>query len=162
MRNSAKSSLHKEISLLVRRFGLRQVRTAVANISAEDKAKNDRPTRTNLPKVPKASRPTISNLLQALHSTDPEKHYLLSEFFIRLKDREVLPESQDIRFFAQIIGLKEIRGKSRKDMIPTLMHFLFQLPTDILRFELRRAASISQQQRQEGFSVLTDKLLSHR
>lgn len=164
MRNSCTSSLHKEVGNLVRRFGLQRVRNALENVSAEDREKHDGPLRKDPPrfKTRTPRRPPVTGALESIRGSDPEKHYLLTEFLIRLKDREVLPESQDIRFFAQLIGLKEIHGKSRKDMIPTLMHFLLQMPTENVRLEIRRAASISQQQRQEGFSVLADKLLSHK
>ena len=70
-----------------------------------------------------------------------------------------MPESQDIRHFVQLIGLKEIAGKSRKDMIATLMRFLVEQPTERLQFDIDKAANVSEQQRQRGFSVLTDKLL---
>jgi len=87
---------------------------------------------------------------------------LLSEFLGHLKNREILPESQDIRLFAQLIGLKDIGGKSRRDMIPALMRFLLEQPTERLRIDLQNAANISEQQRQQGFSVLTDKLLGEK
>jgi hypothetical protein len=73
-----------------------------------------------------------------------------------------LPDSQDIRFFAHIIGLKEISGKSRKDMIPKLMRFLFAQSTEQIKKNIERAATVSEQQRQQGFSVLTDKLLGDK
>ena len=90
---------------------------------------------------------------------DEEKAHTLSEFYMHLKDRKVLPESQDIRHFAQLIGLKQISGKSRKDMIPTLMRFLLEQPTERLQSVIDIAANVSEQQRQQGFSVLTDKLM---
>jgi RNA polymerase-interacting CarD/CdnL/TRCF family regulator len=107
-------------------------------------------------------QPTVASALELIQSSDPEKYRLLKEFHARLQDRKTLPESQDIRQFAQLVGLKEIHGKSRKDMIPTLMRFLLERATDRLRTEIPRADDISEQQRQEGFSILTDKLLSHR
>jgi hypothetical protein len=53
----------------------------------------------------------------------------------------------------------EIAGKSRKVMIPDLMRFLVEQPIERLQADIKTAASISEQQRQQGFSVLTDKLL---
>ncbi len=73
-----------------------------------------------------------------------------------------MPESQDIRFFAQIISLKEITGKSRKDMIPTLMRFLLEQSTEQLEDYVKKAINVSEEQRQQGFSVLTDKLLGDK
>ncbi|MGA2263519.1 MAG: hypothetical protein ABSH28_19050 [Acidobacteriota bacterium] len=78
----------------------------------------------------------------------------------RLKNRQILPESQDIRHFAQIIGLKDIGGKSRKALIPKLMRFLIDQPVERLTIGIESANNISEQQRQMGFSVLTDKLLN--
>ncbi len=84
---------------------------------------------------------------------------MLSEFLQRLKARQILPESQDIRFFAQQVGLKEIGGKSRKDVVPKLMYFLIEQPVERLRIDLQTAGNISEEQRQMGFSVLTDSYL---
>ena len=84
---------------------------------------------------------------------------MLSEFLDTLKERTILPESQDIRHFAQLIGLKHVTGRSRKDMIPSLMRFLLDQPKERLWTDLRKARNISEQQRQKGFSLLTDKLL---
>ncbi len=73
--------------------------------------------------------------------------------------RQVLPESQDIRHFSQLIGLKEISGKSRKEMVPKLMRFMMDQPIDKLRPAIQKANDISEEQRRMGFSVLTEKLL---
>jgi hypothetical protein len=86
------------------------------------------------------------------------KHCFLTE----LKYTKVLPEAQDIRHFAQVIGIKEINGKSRKEMIPKLMRFLVEQPIERLKVDIETAPNISEQQRQQGFSVLTDKLLSDK
>ena len=98
-------------------------------------------------------------MLKQLQQEDQEKHRLLTAFFKRLKDKAVLPESQDIHQFAQVIGLKSINGKSRKDMLPRLMRFLLEQPTERLKVDIEAAANVSEQQRKQGFSVLTDKLL---
>jgi hypothetical protein len=101
-------------------------------------------------------------MLEQLRQGDEEKYRLLAGFYTQLKERTVLPESQDIRQFAQIIGLKEICGKSRKDMVPRLMRFLFERPTERLRADIETAPNVSEQQRQKGFSVITDKLLGEK
>jgi hypothetical protein len=110
----------------------------------------------------KPTRPTVADALELIRGSDPEKHRLLSEFLGHLKDRKILPESQDIRYFAHLIGLKDVGGKSRRDMIPRLMRFLLEQPTERLRIDLQSAANISEEQRQQGFSVLTDKLLGEK
>src|SRR5207249_3633073 len=76
------------------------------------------------------ANPTVTSMLQQLRQSDEEKHRVLTEFYGCLKDRSVLPDSQDIRHFAQLIGLKEISGRSRKEMLPTLMRFLLGEPTE--------------------------------
>jgi hypothetical protein len=86
----------------------------------------------------------------------------LSNFYDRLKKQSVLPEAQDVRHFAQLIGLKRIEGKSRRDLIPRLMEFLVEVPLERLGPNIKSADTISDQQRQRGFSVLTDKLLGEK
>ncbi len=63
------------------------------------------------------------------------------------------------RHFAQIVGLKDIDGKSRKEMIPKMMRFLMEMPVERLRVSIENASNISERQRQMGFSILTDKLI---
>lgn len=158
MSHPSKSSfLKEEIGLLVQHFGAARVRAALAKVSVNGA---DQPQ-----KVPNKSqerapiRPTITAALELIHKSDPLKHRLLNAFHIHLKDRTILSEAHDIRHFAQLIGFKHFTGKSRKAMIPTLMRFLIEQPTERLLIDLKKADNISEQQRQQGFSVLTDKLL---
>ena len=108
------------------------------------------------------AHPNTANALASIRENDPQKHRLLSEFFVLLKHRRILPESQDIRYFAQLIGLKDVGGKSRREMIPALMRFLLEQPGGRLESDLEKANNISEQQRQMGFSVLTDKLIGKK
>jgi hypothetical protein len=162
MSHSSRSLLlEEEIELLVRHFGLQRVRSAVKKLSTNGEEVHDAPPRRTLgPR--RLSQPTVPEVLELIRGSDPEKHRLLSDFLARLREREVLPESQDIRQFAQLVGLKEIHGKSRKDMIPRLMRFLLDCATEKLRIDIQRANNISEKDRQEGYSVLTDKLLGQR
>jgi hypothetical protein len=158
--SSRNSLLTEQISVLVRHFGIERVRKAVAKVPHEDGEELPRPARKNGARSQGRIRPNgISNAIESIRETHPEKHRLLSEFITRLKGRQVLPESQDIRQFAQIIGLKEIGGKSREDMLPKLIRFLADRPIDQLRTDIEDAGNISERQRQMGFSVLTEKLL---
>lgn len=160
MSHSSKSSfLEETVTLLAQHFGVERVRTALARVPIKNNEGQQKPTHQSVSRNQKPNRPTIVKALESIRQGDPEKHRLLAEFHSDLKDRKVLPESQDVRHFAQLIGLKDIKGKSRKDMIPTLMHFLLEQPTERLRMDLQSAHNISEQQRQQGFSVLTDKLL---
>lgn len=158
-RKLASSLLEDAVALLVQHFGVNQVRASLAKISNGAVEASEGQARPPLSANPHKANPSVTSILEQLRQRDEEKCLLLTDFYTHLKDRKVLPESQDIRQFAQLIGLKEIRGKSRKDMIPTLMRFLLEQPTERLRSDIRRAANVSEQQRQQGFSVLTDKLL---
>ncbi len=157
-RSSKTVFLEEAIELLVQHFGEERVRAVLAKTSGVDE-KPQKPARRSVSRDPNPARPTVANALKLIQRSDPEKHRLLSEFHDHLKDRKILPESQDMRQFAHLVGLKDMTGKSRKGMIPRLMHFLLELPSEKLRSELRKADDISEQQRQQGFSVLTDKLL---
>jgi hypothetical protein len=144
----------------VRHFGIERVRKAIAKVPHADGEESRRPERGNGVRGQGRVRPNgNSNIIESIRETHPEKHRLLSEFAQRLKGRQVLPESQDIRHFAQLIGLKEIGGKSREDMLPKLIRFLVNQPLDQLRTDIEGASNISERQRQMGFSVLTEKLL---
>lgn len=152
--------LQEEIELLVRHFGIHRVRAAVKKFSTD--LNETMPSRRAMPNGTKPIRPTVAEVLELARRSDPAKYHLLSEFLVRLRKRETLPESQDIRQFAELSGLRDINGKSRKEMIPTLMRFLVERDTERLRSDIKRADTISEQQRREGYSVLTDKLLGQR
>lgn len=160
MSSSSRSLLlEQEVALLIQHFGVVRVRAAVRKVANGNDNEPQKLPRRSGPSETGRMRPSIANGLESLRKTNPEKHRLLSQFLNQLKDRRILPEAQDIRHFAHIIGLKNISGKSRKDMIPPLMRFLLEQPNERLWTDLEKAKNISEQQRQEGFSVLTDKLL---
>ncbi len=150
--------LEEQIDLLVKHFGLKRVRAALARIISIE-GDEQLPTRNSLPPSQRPMRTNVADGLESIRESAPEKYLLLTDFLSRLKNRHILPESQDIRHFAQLVGLKEISGKSRKDMIPKLMRFLLEQPVERLRIDIQGAGDISEQQRQRGFSVLTDKLI---
>ena len=108
----------------------------------------------------KLGRLPILDVLESIRKADPSKYNILDEFFMKLKDRKVLPEPLDIQYFAQILGIKDIGGKNRKEMISTLLRFMTERPIDSLVKDVERAGNISGRQRQQGFSILADKLLS--
>jgi hypothetical protein len=153
------SLLTEQISVLVRHYGIERVRKAVAKVPHEDGEELRRPARKNGARSQERIRPNGISGIESIRETHPEKHRLMSDFVLRLKSRQVLPESQDIRYFAQIIGLKEIGGRSREDMLPRLIRFLADKPIDKLRTDIEGASNISEHQRQMGFSILTEKLL---
>lgn len=161
-RKSMSSFLEEAVWLLVQYFGVDRVRAALVKVSNGTVEASDGRPRRRSSNPDHQANPSVIATLEQLRQKDEEKHRLLTDFYTHLKDRKVLPESQDIRHFAQIIGLKEIGGKSRKDMIPSLMRFLLEQPTQRLQVDIETAASVSEQQRQQGFSVLTDKLLGDK
>jgi hypothetical protein len=163
-RTSSQSLVDETVLLLVKHFGAKRVHSALAKASRSigDPSNSTEMSRTSSSASEQASRTTVPNMLELLVHADPEKHFLLKNFYIQLKERAVLPESQDIRHFAQRVGIKEIGGKSRKEMIPGLMRFLCDQPIGQLRVEIESAATVSEEQRQRGFAVLTDKLLGEK
>lgn len=159
-RRSASSYVENTMGLLVEEFGIGRVRAALAKVSNGDANVFESHPRRQFGKPDKQAKSSVTSTLEQLREKDPERHRLLTTFYMRLKDKMVLPESQDIRQFAQVIGLKDIDGKSRKDMLPKLMRFLIEQPTERLRVDVEAAANVSEQHRKQGFSVLTDKLLA--
>ncbi len=158
-RSSKSLLLEEETALLVRHFGIKRVWAALRKVSIESGEELPAPTRKTAPRRPRPIRATVANRLESIRESDPEKHRLLSEFLRRLTAREILPESQDIRHFAHVVGLKDLDGKSRKELIPKVMNFLMEHSVERLQMSIQSAGSISEQQRQMGFSVLTDKLV---
>jgi len=161
-RKSSPTFLDDEVELLVKHFGVDRVRNALSKISNGVADAHERQARFQPPEVDSPAIKSITITLEELRQIDTEKYRILDDFYLHLKNKKVLPESQDIRHFAQLIGLKEINGKSRKDLIPKLIRFLVEQPVAQLRTELEKAANISEQQRENGFSVLTDSLLGDK
>jgi hypothetical protein len=153
------SFLEEEVRLLVRYFGVEMVRTALSKVSNDTTVLLEHQAHRRFAEPGRQANPSVTSMLKHLRQQDKEKYRLLTDFYIQLKENKVLPESQDIRYFVQLIGLKEISGKSRKNMIPMLMRFLLEQPTEQLQIDIKAAANVSEEQRQQGFSVLTDKLI---
>ena len=162
IRKSTRPLVEELVGLLVEHFGADKVRAAVAKTIASSISGTEAQPHNRFHRPHLQAKPTVRSLLENLRQTDADKFHLLDGFYMQLKGSAVLRDSQDIRYFAQIVGLKEISGKSRKDMIPRLMRFLLDQPTERLRVDIAKAANISEQQRQKGFSVLTDKLLGEK
>jgi len=163
MNQSNKSAfLDDLLGVLVEHFGVERVLSSLSSIQSIRSGPNEsKATSIGAKKRNLGSRP-ITSEIEAIKVTDAEKHRLLESFYTRLNERSVLPQAQDIHHFAQLIGMKKISGKSRKDLVPKLMRFLLNVPTDQLLLSLQNADSISESERQRGFSVLTDKLLGEK
>ena len=159
-RESQQSLVDEQVGVLVKHFGVARVRAAL--VKASNGGASEGQVRTDSTKRRRQTSPTVTSMLEQVQRDNEAKYYLLNSFYTRLKDRMVLPESQDIRHFALLIGLKDIKAKSRKDMVPKLMRFLIDQPTERLQVHIEKAPKVSEQQRQKGFSVITDKLLGER
>jgi hypothetical protein len=154
--------LKDAVGLLVHHFGPERVQTALAAFSRTE-VDAARVEANVAPNRPIGRRPiSVASALEKIRHLDEQKYTIAAAFHRQLLEKTVLPESQDIRQFAQIIGLKGIKGKSRRDLIPPLMRFLIAEPLERLRVALAKAPGVSEQQRQRGFSILTDKLLSDK
>lgn len=152
-RSSRDEYLDQALRALVAFFGVEAVKRGVEVIErkgAEPKQpQSDRPTRTGLPKV-----------IASLAVSDEARFDLLRPFFERILAGEVLPQSEDIRRFGELLRVKEpFPGKSRRDLIGHLAGLLLKVPLDELRTLIRDAEAIREEQRRKGFSLLTDHLL---
>jgi hypothetical protein len=147
------------VRLLVEHFGLDLVRASLARLSI--RARRTTPSSQGSASAqPNRKRSTIvPDMLEQLQHEDAAKHGLLAGFYDQVRDKTVLPEPQDIRYFAQVIGLKDISGRSRKEMVPKLMRFLLDQPVERLQIYLDKAPTISERHRRKGFEVITEKLL---
>lgn len=152
------SLLAEQVELLVKHFGADRVRSALAKASSVGQAPY-LPAGGNGQKRERLQRGTSLHLIESVRESRPETSKLLHAFFLRLQNRDVLPTSEDIRHFSQRIGLKEIGGKRREDMLLTLIRFLIDQPLEKLRADIEDASGISEHQRQMGYSILTEKLL---
>ena len=154
------SLLEDTLQLLIRHFGSKKVRSSFDRLShAQVGDEVNISPRTSGAKT----RPvTINQTLESLRKTDSERYRVLNNFYERLKTRDVLPEAEDIRQFAHLVGLKQIGGKSRKDLVPKLINSMLDVPQERLEPNIQMADSISDRERQKGFSILTDKLLGEK
>ena len=151
------------VSLLIRHFGADEVRSSLKRELERQNNTSRIISRKPSPSPGKQQATTpVTVALALLRERDDTKYRLLEEFYFRLKRGTVLPDSQDIRYFAQLAGIKSVEGKSRKDVIPRLMNQLMDVPIERLSSAIREAEGISEQQRKRGFSVLTDKLIGEK
>ncbi len=152
--------IDRTIRALVSAYGPEQVLAAVERITAGSVAAGGKFRPLSGSSREASPVPSISRSLAMLKESDANRYELLSRFLIRVNDRDVLPEAQDLRFFADRVGLIELAGKSRKSMVANLMRHLFNRPIDLLKRDLMEAESMNEQQRRRGFSVLTAHLLN--
>jgi hypothetical protein len=156
MRLSGAAMLADTIRLLIQHFGEEKVLSAVEKATGGKRTKKSELTRKKT-----GTKLTITDELDELRTTDREKYDLLTPFLNRLEERHVLKDAQDIRHFIQVIGVKHVTGKSRKELIPSLIRSMISMSVQDIYDGIAKSDSISEDQRQKGFSILTDKLLNN-
>jgi hypothetical protein len=146
--------LNQTLRTLVAFFGFDAVKRTLTSIEAKNdtKQRSARP-----PKTIVAVR--LPKLIADLEASDLPRFELLKPFFSRLQKVELLPQAEDVRRFAALAGAKSLVGKSRKDLLPKLAPLLAPVPINELRLLLERAEGISEEERRQGFSVITEHLL---
>jgi hypothetical protein len=159
---STPALLNDIVGALIQHFGPQAVRASVERAMQKSGKVPYAGTRKGSSSTHKRSTTPVTIALALLRERDASKYHLLEDFYFRLRRNTVLPDSQDIRYFAQLVGIKSIEGKSRKDIIPRLMNQLLDIPIERLTSAIKEAEGISDKQRQRGFSVLTDKLIGEK
>src|SRR5260370_37617452 len=102
---SKETFVEDAVSVLVQHFGAERVRDALARVSkVSDSARLKSAAEPSNGSDRQPAHPSIAKSLETIRESDAAKHRLLSELHGLLKDRTILPESQDIRHFAQLIG----------------------------------------------------------
>jgi hypothetical protein len=155
--------LQEMVEVLVRSFGATRVKSAVTEVEREQLRCSLSPAQIK-PIVNRRSSSrsiSVAAIFNQLQRTEPDKHALLSEFYGKLMDGKLLVEAQDVRIFGQAVGIKRFAGRSRRDLISELIRFMVVQSSDSIKESLREVGSISEARRQQGYSVLTEKLLAH-
>jgi len=102
-------------------------------------------------KVPKA--------LVTLERVDPQKYELLLKFFNDLVAKTIFPSLGDIKYFAEELGLPEVRAKSRQKAISPFISSLALLPFDkiISRFQSSGAYRTGDRSLEGWSKIILDK-----
>lgn len=82
----------------------------------------------------------IPGLLEEIKTKDPAKGTILSDFWRKLRNRELLTKVSNIRMFADIVGLQAIHSTKRDQAIGELMRQLIDLPRDKVESALQKAS----------------------
>lgn len=131
----------------------KQLSEILANIPSKAKTLyvKKKSQRANKYKVPKA--------LVTLERVDPQKYELLLKFFNDLVAKTVLPSLGDIKYFAEELGLPEVRAKSRQKAISPFISSLALLPFDKIKSRFQSSGVYRTGDRSlEGWSkIILDK-----
>ncbi|MBI2741579.1 MAG: hypothetical protein HYX38_34225 [Rhodospirillales bacterium] len=152
------SFLERMLGLMVSHFGAAEVRATLDRLTNDIRGPTSI-SQDTAPRLRTKAGPPVRQVLEELKKKDEEAHSIVSEFYSRLLDRKVLPQSEDVRRFGHLIGMKKVPGKARKDMLPIVVRTLVELPVERIKSAVASAATMSEEQRRQGYGILTDRLL---
>lgn len=157
---TAETYLAEALMALVRFYGIDRLKQELDTISKQCEqfpAPTNQQININTARPPKQK--SLPKVITEISEREPEKGKLLENFFQKIVSASLLPEAEDVRRFADLVGIKKLKGKSRNELITKLANEL--VPLDLRRLEnlLPQADGISSAQRREGYSILTDTLM---
>jgi len=157
--NSDDIFLEKVLKTLIDRFNIDSVQNAFDQLKNTSNNEVSPPQKDKKDKPKRVKRNSVLEIIDSLKESDINKHNTLTDFYKKLKSNMVLREAEDIRYFSHIIGMKEISGKSRNELVSSLIRFLSTINLSELIEMIKKSENISSNQRQSGFGILTDRLL---
>jgi len=84
----------------------------------------------------------IPHLLEEMKSQDLAKAELLSDFWRKLRNRELLTSASSLRTFAEAAGLKGTNWSKREQAINRLIRELAELPLKEIQTALERTSAV--------------------
>ncbi len=157
---TAENYLAEALMALVRFYGIDRIKQELDAISKQGEqfpAPTNRQDRIDTARSPKPK--PLPKVVIEISEREPEKGKLLENFFQKIISAILLPEAEDVRRFADLVGIKKLKGKSRNELITKLANELVPLDMRSLENLLPQADGISSAQRREGYSILTDTLM---
>ena len=106
-RSSETKLLEDTLRVLVGSFGAKRVQLTLARVVPAAVPPTANPHNGH---AREKATVTTKSLLDELEASDPERFAAIGAFADALRDRRVLRESEDLRQFAQIAGLKALKG----------------------------------------------------
>ncbi len=92
------------------------------------------------PSAPRQQPPGVRRSLKQLQDREPERARLLENLWHGLQTRELLPQMPSLRYFAEVVGLKELRATKREQAVNQLMRHLMILDIGVLQAAIRQMA----------------------
>jgi hypothetical protein len=155
--------VREALVLLVRLCGIDAVRDALSEIERphdpSDTALQGKGREATGGPTPNAPRSWVPRAIVPLEQAEPQKFEMLKSFFTMVESGDLLPEAEDVRRFAENLGLKELRGSKRRELISKLGDPMSALSIERIQQLVGQAKGISANERRKGYSILTDKLL---